>query len=132
MVEIYAYFRSVDGKKALSPHFRVREFACRDGAEVVLAAPRLVTVLEALRRRFGRPVRIVSGYRTPAYNRRVGGKPRSQHTCGTAADITIPGVSPARVAAAARALMPDWGGVGVYRTFTHIDVREKRADWKGT
>ena len=31
----------------------------------------------------------------------------------------------------ARTLMPDWGGVGVYKSFTHIDVREARADWTG-
>lgn len=29
--------------------------------------------------------------------------------------------------------MPDWGGVGVYagQGFTHIDVREAKADWNG-
>ena len=37
----------------------------------------------------------------------------------------------AQVAAYARSIMPDWGGVGVYekKGFTHIDVREKRSDW---
>lgn len=43
------------------------------------------------------------------------------------------GQTPAAVAAYARTLMPDWGGVGVYAVqgFTHIDVRETRADWTG-
>ena len=131
MVEINAYFKSVDGKKRLSSHFKVSEFACRDGSDVILVAPRLVMVLETLRTHFNKPVRISSGYRTPAYNKRVGGKARSQHTCGTAADITIPGVSPSQVAAFARSLMPDWGGIGIYPTFTHVDVREARSDWKG-
>ena len=27
--------------------------------------------------------------------------------------------------------MPDWGGVGIYSTFTHVDVREVRSDWTG-
>lgn len=29
--------------------------------------------------------------------------------------------------------MPDWGGVGIYTKegFTHIDVRESKADWTG-
>ena len=40
---------------------------------------------------------------------------------------------PETVAAFARQLMPDWGGVGIYakKGFTHIDVREKRYDWTG-
>ena len=131
MVTIHAYFKSVDGQKPLSSHFLVKEFACRDGSDPVLVAPALVMVLESIRTHFGKPVRVHSGYRTPAYNKKVGGKPHSQHTCGTAADLSIPGVPPQKVADYARQLMPDWGGVGVYKTFTHIDVREKRADWKG-
>lgn len=131
MVTIHGYFKSTDGQKPLSAHFRVKEFACRDGSDPVLVAPELVMVLESIRTHFGKPVRITSGYRTPAHNKKVGGKPNSKHTCGLAADLTIPGVKPAAVGAYARQLMPDWGGVGVYKTFTHIDVREKRADWKG-
>ena len=43
------------------------------------------------------------------------------------------GQKPAAVAAYARELMPDWGGVGVYakQNFTHIDVRETSSDWNG-
>ena len=132
MVEINAYSKKTDGNKALSAHFKVREFACKDGADAVLVAPRLVMVLETLRSRFQKPVTIHSGYRAPEYNRspQVGGAPHSQHCYGTAADISIPGVTPATVARCARELMPDWGGVGIYKTFTHIDVREKKADWK--
>ena len=47
------------------------------------------------------------------------------------ADITVSGVSAAQVAAYARSILPDWGGVGVYtkQGFTHVDVRETKADW---
>ena len=50
-----------------------------------------------------------------------------------AADISVSGQKPETVAAFARTLMPDWGGVGIYakKGFTHIDVREKRSDWTG-
>ena len=48
-----------------------------------------------------------------------------------AADISVKGQTPAAVAAFARQLMPDWGGVGIYKTFTHIDVRETQANWLG-
>lgn len=131
MVEINAYSKAASGGKQLSAHFKVREFACGDGSDAVLVAPRLVMVLETIRTHFGTAVRINSGYRTPQYNAKVGGVAHSQHCYGTAADITVRGQAPATVAAFARQIMPDWGGVGVYarKGFTHIDVREKRSDW---
>ena len=131
MVEISAYSKASDGAKQLSTPFKVREFACRSGADAVLIAPRLVMVLESIRAHFGAAVTINSGYRTPEYNAKVGGVARSQHCYGTAADIVVKGQTPEAVAAFARTLMPDWGGVGVYKSFTHIDVREARADWTG-
>lgn len=131
MVEINAYSKAKDGSKKLSTNFTVKEFACKDGSDAVLVAPRLVMVLQSIRSRFGRAVTINSAYRTPQYNVKVGGVVHSQHCYGTAADITVKGKTSAAVAAYARQLMPDWGGVGIYSTFTHIDVRETRSDWKG-
>ena len=133
MVEINAYSKAKDGNKKLSKNFKVKEFACNDGSDAVLVAPRLVMVLQSIRSRFGTAVTINSGYRTPQYNAKVGGVAHSQHCYGTAADIIVKGQKPEAVGAFARELMPDWGGVGIYsqQGFTHIDVREVRADWNG-
>ena len=131
MVEINAYSKKKDGGRKLSGNFTVKEFACKDGSDAVLVAPRLVMVLQSIRSHFGKAVTVNSGYRTPQYNEKVGGAAQSQHCYGTAADISVKGVSVAAVAAYAREIMPDWGGVGLYSTFTHIDVREEKADWKG-
>lgn len=133
MVEINAYSKAMDGGMKLSTHFKVKEFACKDGSDAVLTAPRLVMVLQSIRSHFAAPVVIHSAYRTPQYNAKVGGAAHSQHCYGTAADISVKGQTPAAVAAYARTLMPDWGGVGVYagQGFTHIDVRETRSDWTG-
>lgn len=131
MVEINAYSKAKDGGKKLSSNFTVREFACKDGSDAVLTAPRLVMVLQSIRSHFAAPVVIHSAYRTPQYNAKVGGAAHSQHCYGTAADISVKGQTPAAVAAYARELMPDWGGVGIYGRFCHIDVREAKADWKG-
>ena len=131
MVEIHAYSKAASGGKQLSAHFKVREFACGDGSDAVLVAPRLVMVLETIRAHFDAPVVIHSAYRTQQYNAKVNGAAHSQHCYGMAADISIKGHAPAEVAAFARTLMPDWGGVGVYDSFCHIDVRETKADWKG-
>ena len=133
MVEINAYSKKNDGEKKLSSNFRVKEFACKDGSDAVLVAPRLVMVLQSIRDHFDAPVGINSGYRTPQYNTKVGGVDQSQHCYGTAADIAVKGVGVDTVAAYARKIMPDWGGVGLYKAqgFVHVDVREARADWNG-
>lgn len=45
-------------------------------------------VLDPLRRAWGRPIHVNSGYRCAAVNRAVGGVPTSMHLSGHAADIT--------------------------------------------
>jgi hypothetical protein len=133
MVEINAYSKEKDGDKCLSEHFAVKEFACKDGSDAVLVAPRLVMILQSVRSYFASPAKVLSAYRTPQYNAQVGGVAHSQHCYGAAADIAVKGHTPEEVADYARKLMPDWGGVGIYHDqgFTHIDVRESKADWKG-
>jgi zinc D-Ala-D-Ala carboxypeptidase len=44
-------------------------------------------VLEPLRKLYGRPIRISSGYRSPALNKLVGGSLASHHCLGMAVDI---------------------------------------------
>ncbi len=59
-------------------------------AEVVAAMTALVDkVLDPLRRAWGRPITVNSGYRCPALNRAVGGSKTSHHMRGMAADITV-------------------------------------------
>ena len=45
-------------------------------------------VLNPLREKFGKSIRITSGFRSTELNKAVGGKPTSQHTKGEAVDIT--------------------------------------------
>lgn len=130
-VTIHAYSRARDGAKQLSPNFKVREFACRDGSDPVFVAPALTELLQQIRSHFQAPVTVCSGYRTPGYNKKVDGAAYSQHLWGTAADIQVKGVAPADVAAFAETLLPRSGGIGIYPGFVHVDVREKRSRWKG-
>ena len=130
-VTVKAYSLSKDGNKKLSDNFRVNEFACEDGSDVIFIAPALVTILQKIRTHFGKAVTINSAYRTPAHNSKVGGAASSQHLYGTAADIVVKGVDPKTVAAYAEKLMPKSGGIGIYKSFTHIDVREVRSRWNG-
>ena len=127
---IEKYSRKKDGNKRLSANFCVSEFACHDGSDNVLVDTNLVAVLQKIRDRFAKPLNINSAYRTPSYNRKIGGVSNSQHTLGTAADIAIEGVTPLDIAVFAECLMPSGGGIGLYKNFVHIDVRQRRARWQ--
>ena len=47
----------------------------------------VAAILDPLRAKYGKPIRISSGYRNTAVNAAVGGVSNSQHTKGEAADI---------------------------------------------
>lgn len=130
-IAIYAYSKAKNGVDKLSENFKVKEFACKDGSDVIFVAPELVGVLQKIRNHFGKSVVINSGYRTAAYNAKIGGATYSQHCYGTAADIAISGVNPKDVAEYVETLMPNTGGIGIYQNFTHVDVRKEKSRWNG-
>lgn len=118
------YSLQKDGEKNVSPNFKVKHFACKDKSDVVLINPHLVELLEKIREKFGKNINVHSAYRTPSYNRRLSGAAKySQHMYGNAADITIPGVTPREIYTWVNSFHQ--GGLGVYPTFTHVDVRDK-------
>ena len=124
-----AYSLARDGALHLTPHFRVREFACRDGADLVKIDTDLVELLERIRTAACGAVTVNSGYRTASYNQKVGGARASQHLLGRAADIQVSGASPLLVGQIAEYYLGGHGGIGVYQTFTHVDTRTARARW---
>ncbi len=72
-----------------STEARVRHIDNTPPPEAVAALTALVdNILDPLRRAWGRPVTVTSGYRCHALNRAVGGSPTSHHLRGMAADIT--------------------------------------------
>jgi uncharacterized protein YcbK (DUF882 family) len=93
-------------------------------------------IVDELRDSFGEPCRILSSYRSPDYNKEVGGVSSSQHLEFTALDIAFDGISPQRV----YDRLLEWrkagkfvGGLGIYPSsgFVHIDIRGRNATWKG-
>lgn len=109
----------------VSPHFKAKEFQCKDKSEYLLIATELIEVLEKIRNHFNAPVIINSGYRTPSWNSKVNGASNSYHCKGMAADIVVKGHSSGEVAKYADSII-EKGGVIRYTNFTHIDVREER------
>lgn len=130
-ITVKAYSKAKDGNKKLTVNFRVREFACADGSDTIFISEGLVNVLQQIRSHFGKPVIINSAYRTEAHNKKVDGSAYSQHKYGTAADIRIDGVKPQEIAKYAETLLRNTGGIGIYGTFTHIDVRKEKSRWNG-
>lgn len=115
----------------LSAHFSRKEMACHCGCGFNTVNPALVEKLEAIRAHFGAPVIVNSACRCPKHNASQGGAVKSQHVLGNAADIRVKGFTPSQVADFVDKAWPDTGGLGRYRTFTHVDVRPPKARWNG-
>lgn len=99
-------------------HFAFKEFASKGNGWIRLHR-NLVRGLEAYRRLVGGPVYVISGYRDPDHNRRVGGASRSQHLYGSAADVRP------RVPWKAVRDLHVFGGIGISSNGNarHVDVR---------
>lgn len=117
-----------------TPHLSWAELACKDGTPYPDAwkRPRAIPLaleFELIRRACGGlPITILSGYRTPAHNRRVGGARHSQHVQGRALDLLPPDSMSVsefyyRILAVADEYESKIKGVGLYPTFVHIDTR---------
>ena len=97
---------------------------CGCGADVV---PQLLHILRVIEVSCGAKVEVNSGARCEAHNARVGGKSRSYHLRGMAADIYISGWSSARLQDEVQRLFG--GAVWSYRISwrsIHIDIRGVR------
>jgi flagellum-specific peptidoglycan hydrolase FlgJ len=122
--------------KKLSRSFTAGELASSGGRadDRARISSALVQCLQAIRDRAGRAVKITSGYRSWSRNvdiyRRAGKNPTlSRHCSGQAADIVINGMSGLQIAKLAIDSCGDRIGIGVGKTFAHIDVRGVWTVW---
>lgn len=124
--------------KRLTKNFTLDEFDSSDGAimpsDVAKNVKELAENLQVLRDYVKQAIKINSGYRSPAWNKAVGGVSDSQHLKGKASDIVISGMSPGEVARTIETLIASGkmkqGGLGVYPNFVHYDIRGTKARWK--
>ena len=115
----------IDGKAS---NFKVKEFSCHDGSDLVKIDSDLIIYLQKIREIMGRPIVINSGYRTTEYNKKIKGAPRSQHIYGKASDIAANSIKPAELAKIAENLgVP---GIGLYDWGCHVDTRKNKSFWK--
>lgn len=81
----------------------------------------------------GKPLVLLSGFRTAQTNAALEGAARhSLHLQGQAADIRIPGVAVAQIAAVAADVSRRYSymGIGTYPGFVHVDIGPLRG-WRG-
>ena len=121
----------------LTKNFNLEEFKCNDGTAVPGAylcnVTRVAQNLQVLREDIGKPITINSAYRTVNYNRKIGGAVASQHLTASASDIKITGMTSKqiydRIEKLIKAGKMHNGGLGLYNTFVHYDVRAKPTRW---
>lgn len=115
-------------------YFKMVEF---DSPDVIGSSrfmnPQFLLRLDELRRRVGKPFVITSGYRTQAYNAKIGGVKYSGHTKGLAVDIRCAD-SALKWEILKNAFEMDFGQIGIYNNHLHIgdsSPLQRSAVWVG-
>jgi uncharacterized protein YcbK (DUF882 family) len=90
--------------------------------------------LQAIRDAIGKPIIINSGYRSPEHNKKVGGAVNSFHVKGMAVDFRVNGMSQQDLFNKVEELIKSGaiiqGGLGLYSSWVHYDIRGIKARWK--
>lgn len=120
----------IDGWIAV--YFKPEEFASKGNGRINIKSD-LVNRLDAVRTEFGQPIKITSGYRDPAHNRRVRGSKNSQHMHGTAVDINMAGMNTkTRYRLMVLLVQNGFTSFGSYDrspNMLHADLRDRAATW---
>lgn len=122
-----SYVSKLGADYKISDHFSLGEMRCKNGADLVLWMKELMAQLEDTRTYLGATVTINSGYRTEAYNKKIGGASSSQHCKGTAADVTVKIDGNVVAAKLICCIAQDLGfkGIGyISERSVHLDMRE--------
>lgn len=126
-MRVYEHYNDYPAASWRWPNFSPQEMASRGDGKLAINEDAM-DKLQALRDRLGVPLIVNSAYRSPEYNRQIGGAARSQHMQAKAFDISMANHDPAIFEAAARAV--GFTGFGFYRrnNFMHIDTGPAR-EW---
>ena len=100
--------------------------------EVWTSLFKLFSTLDLIRSRLRSPLYTTSVYRSPKYNKSIGGAQRSYHMRGLAADVYSKKISANILHKHVTSFREQGlfqGGIGKYDTFVHIDIRGRNIDW---
>jgi uncharacterized protein YcbK (DUF882 family) len=105
----------------LSEHFTEAELNCHCGCGKTVD-PNLLQKLEEMRFEYGKQIIVTSGARCEEHNRKEGGKPGSLHLKGLAVDIVCTDAA-SRYELVRIAYELEFTGIGIAKTFIHLDLR---------
>ena len=89
--------------------------------------PDILEMLDQARDKFDKPIKINSGYRSEAHNKRCGGTPYSSHLRGLAADLSCKS-SVDRYHLINCLLDVGFKRIGIANTFIHVDIDPEKAN----
>jgi uncharacterized protein YcbK (DUF882 family) len=87
---------------------------------------KLLNMIDEAREIYGKPIRVTSGYRTEAHNRKVGGVDSSSHLKGLAIDVACVR-SDDRFKMLNALLEVGFNRIGIAGTFIHIDIDKNKS-----
>ena len=102
-------------------YFDISEFDCQETGENEML-PEFIHSLDGLREKCGFAFKITSGYRSERHSIEAAKQAPGTHAQGIAADIAVSTGSQRR-AIIKHALELGFGGIGVAKTFVHVDIR---------
>lgn len=103
-------------------YFSIEEFDCQETGENKMVE-QFIHKLDELREACGFPFRITSGYRSPSHSIEARKAKPGTHAQGIACDIYVSGGSQ-RHTIIKEAMRLGFTGIGVAKTFIHVDIRE--------
>jgi zinc D-Ala-D-Ala carboxypeptidase len=103
-------------------YFDIGEFVCQETGDNEISED-FVHELDKLRGACGFPFRITSGYRSKEHSIEARKQTPGTHTQGIAADIAVQGGAQ-RMILVQKALELGITGVGVAKTYIHVDTRK--------
>jgi len=127
--------QNITPRMVIAPHFKTRgrthnTLPPQENWTKIAATLRVADKMVV---RMSAPLReITSAYRSPRYNRAVGGKSHSYHMRNVALDLQFRGVSASHANYVAKQLRREGlfkGGIGRYPSFVHVDTRGTNVSW---
>jgi len=123
----------------ITNNFSLEEFECKCGCKMPEFVKKniieLAENLQVIRDVVGK-LDLTNAYRCKEHNADVGGATNSQHLKGKAADVKSKEYDVLEVSKIIEGLIKsekiEQGGIGIYNTFTHYDIRGVRARWSKT
>ena len=103
-------------------YFKIEEFDCQETGNNEISVE-LVNKLDELREACGFSFTITSGYRDPSHSIEAKKSKPGTHEQGIAADFKVADGAQ-RMAVVANAVKLGFTGIGVAKSFVHVDIRE--------